>query len=243
MKPVFLPAPVAMPHPTGPDSRHAALIRATGMAAMLGALAFLTIALGLQFLRTDLHWPSATLSQYLVGPYGLLLRSMYCVLALAIMGLAVGLYVGLQRSARSAAPLLLLCVGALALSGVAIGDSWLPQIDPDFHLWFHHVCAITAFLCVTTGMVLQAWRFRLDVRWRGRFAVAMAWSLACYALLWLHALWPPAGQGWVQKALIAMIVGAMALAGGWLWRSMRATVRPAPADAKLRAVPSSESVP
>ena len=41
----------------------------------------------------------------------------------------------------------------------------------------------------------------------------------CYALLWLHALWAPAGQGWVQKLPIALIVIAMGLAGAWLWRA------------------------
>ena len=110
---------------------------------------------------------------------------------------------GLMRYAMAA---------SFALAGVAIGDSWLPQVAPDFHAWFHHTCAITAFLCVTTGMVLQAWRFRLDDRWRRRFPLAAMWSVACYALLWLHALWPPAGQGWVQKLLIALIVTAMLLA-------------------------------
>lgn len=194
-------------------------IRASGMAAMAGALAFLATALALQFIRQDLPWRSATLSQYLLGPYGLGLRTLYCVLAVAIMLLAIGLYASLRASTRSAAPLGLLCAGALALSGVAIGDSWLPAVDPDFHRWFHHACAISAFLFVTTGMVLQAWRFRLDAYWRRHFPLAISWALACYALLWLHAFWPPAGKGWVQKLLIALIVGAMALGGRWLWRA------------------------
>ncbi|WAC64243.1 DUF998 domain-containing protein [Pseudoxanthomonas sp. SL93] len=193
--------------------------RAGGALAMAGAMAFLATALALQFLRRDLDWQDATLSQYLLGPYGLGLRTLYCVLAGAIVLLAAGLYASLQASARSAAPTLLLCGGALALSGVAIGDSWLPAIDPDFHQWFHHACAISAFLLVTTGMVLQAWRFRFDAHWRRHFPLAMGWSLACYALLWIHAFWPPAGEGWVQKLLIAAIVGAMALGGHWLWRA------------------------
>lgn len=92
---------------------------------------------------------------------------------------------------------------------------------PDFHLIFHHVCAITAFLCVVSGMVVQAWRFRLDAAWRRHFPLAAAWSGACFALLWVHALWPPAGRGWVQKLLIALIVAAMLLAGTWLHQAAR----------------------
>lgn len=193
--------------------------RLAGLAAMAGAVGFLLVAGSLQLARSDLDWQQATLSQYLLGPWGLLLRTTYCVLAATIVMLAVGLYAQLSANARSAAPLLLFCIGAVALAGVAIGDSWLPQAAPEFHHWFHHTCAITAFLCVTTGMLLQAWRFRLDEAWRRHFPLAAAWSSVCYALLWVHALWPPAGQGWVQKLLIVLIVIAMWLGGRWLWRA------------------------
>lgn len=189
------------------------------LAAMAGATLFLLVAGSLQVVRDDLDWQRATLSQYLLGPWGLVLRTTYCVLAATIVVLAFGLHAQLSAKARSAAPVLLFCIGAVALAGVAIGDSWLPQVAPDFHHWFHHTCAITAFLCVTTGMVLQAWRFRLDAAWRRHFPLAATWSITCYALLWVHALWPPAGQGWVQKLLILLIVTAMLLAGSWLWRA------------------------
>lgn len=193
---------------------------------MAGAAGFLVVAGSLQLVRGDLDWQRATLSQYLLGPWGLLLRTTYCVLAATIVVLAFGLYAQLSAKARSAAPLLLFCLGAVALAGVAIGDSWLPGMAPDFHHWFHHTCAITAFLCVTTGMLLQAWRFRLDDAWRRRFPLAAAWSVTCYALLWAHALWPPAGRGWVQKLLIVLIVIAMWLAGAWLWRAAAGATTP-----------------
>ena len=208
-----------MSRPRPAADRRRASARVAALAAMIGAAGFLIVAGSLQWIRGDLDWQRATLSQYLLGPWGLLLRTTYCVLAATIVVLAVGLHAQLSARARSAAPLLLFCIGALALAGVAIGDSWLPQAAPDFRLWFHHTCAITAFLCVTTGMLLQAWRFRLDDAWRCRFPLAATWSVACYLLLWLHALWPPAAQGWVQKLLIALIVAAMWLAGAWLWRA------------------------
>lgn len=205
--------------PPYPQPMHRGAARLAARLAILGALLFLGVAGGLQLVRDDLAWRQATLSQYLLGPYGLLLRTMYCLLAIAIVALAMGLYVQLAPRARSAAPVLLLGTGALALAGVAIGDSWLPQVAPDFHRMFHPVCAITAFLCVVSGMVLQAWRFRLDAAWRHRFPLAATWSVACFVLLWVHALWPPAGHGWVQKLLVALIVSAMLLAGAWLHRA------------------------
>ncbi|UOV07287.1 DUF998 domain-containing protein [Pseudoxanthomonas sp. F37] len=206
--------------PPYPQPMHRGAARLAARLAILGALLFLGVAGGLQLVRDDLAWQQATLSQYLLGPYGLLLRTMYCLLAVAIVALAMGLYVQLAPRARSAAPVLLLSTGALALAGVAIGDSWLPQVAPDFHRMFHPVCAITAFLCVVSGMVLQAWRFRLDAAWRHRFPLAATWSVACFVLLWVHALWPPAGHGWVQKLLVALIVSAMLLAGAWLHRAI-----------------------
>lgn len=193
---------------------------------MAGATLFLLVAGSLQMVRGDLDWQRATLSQYLLGPWGLGLRTTYCVLAASIVVLAFGLRAQLSTKARSAAPVLLFCLGAAALAGVAIGDSWLPQVAPDFHHWFHHTCAITAFLCVTTGMVLQAWRFRLDAAWRRHYPLAATWSVVCYVLLWVHALWPPAGRGWVQKLLILLIVTAMLLAGSWLWRAARDAAGP-----------------
>ncbi len=206
--------------PPYPEPMHRGAARLAARLAILGALLFLGVAGGLQLVRDDLAWQQATLSQYLLGPYGLLLRTMYCLLAIAIVALAMGLYVQLAPRARSAAPALLLGTGALALAGVAIGDTWLPQVAPDFHRMFHPVCAITAFLCVVSGMVLQAWRFRLDAAWRHRFPLAATWSVACFVLLWVHALWPPAGHGWVQKLLVALIVSAMLLAGAWLHRAV-----------------------
>jgi hypothetical protein len=217
-----------MSSPTLADEsvRSIASPRVAAGVAMAGATLFLLVAGSLQLVRGDLDWQRATLSQYLLGPWGLLLRTTYCVLAASIVVLAFGLHAQLSTKARSAAPVLLFCLGAVALAGVAIGDSWLPQVAPDFHHWFHHTCAITAFLCVTTGMVLQAWRFRLDAAWRRHFPLAATWSVVCYVLLWVHALWPPAGRGWVQKLLILLIVTAMLLAGTWLWRAARDAAGP-----------------
>ncbi|MBD9477634.1 DUF998 domain-containing protein [Pseudoxanthomonas sp. PXM02] len=210
---------MSRPKYTDASAPPSASTRLAAISAIGGAVLFLLVAGALQVVRGDLDWRQATLSQYLLGPWGLLLRTAYCLLAATIVLLSVGLRAQLSAKARSAAPVLLFCIGAVALAGVAIGDSWLPQIAPDFHHWFHHTCAITAFLCVTTGMVLQAWRFRLDAAWCRHFPLAAAWSVVCYLLLWIHALWPPAGQGWVQKLLILLIVTAMLLAGTWLWRA------------------------
>lgn len=194
------------------------LPRQWGASATVAFAAFLLVAIALQFVRGDLDWQRTTLSHYLIGPYGLLLRTMYCLLGLGIIGLAAGLYGGLQRSARSAAPLLLFAVAALALATVSVGDSYLPALAPDLHRFVHATAAQTAFLCVTTAMLLQAWRFRGDARWRSRFPVSFVFAAACFLLLWLHVLWRPASGGGMQKMIILLVVWWLTLHAYWLWR-------------------------
>jgi hypothetical protein len=205
-----------------------------GGAALLCGVGFLITAMALQFLRVDLDWQRATLSRYLLGPYGLWLRVMYCVLALAIVVLAIGLYANLERRARSAAPLLLLVAGALALSTVSVGDSWLPESAPDLHRFVHGFAASSAFLLVCTGMLLQAWRFRSDTYWSRYFPLAFGWASVCFAVLWLHVLWPPASGAVVQKVLILMIVAALSASAARLW--LRGS-RKLPQSAALDASP------
>ena len=88
--------------PLHPEPLHGGAAGLAARLAILGALLFLGVAGGLQLVRDDLAWQQATLSQYLRGPYGLLLRTMYCLLAVAIVALAMGLYMQLAPRARSA---------------------------------------------------------------------------------------------------------------------------------------------
>ncbi|MGV8961308.1 MAG: hypothetical protein ACOH1V_13165 [Stenotrophomonas sp.] len=77
----------------------------TGIAAMAAVLAFAVLVFVLQCLRSDLDWTQATLSLYLHGPGGLSLRVAYCVLAAAIAGLGLAVYLDLQGRARCGFPL------------------------------------------------------------------------------------------------------------------------------------------
>jgi len=98
--------------------------------ALLALAGFVLTALWTQWARQDLDWVQATLSLYLHGPWGLALRTAYCVLAVAIMLLAWSLHAASRSPRRSTAAPLLFCVAALGLMGVAIGDSWLPGHAP-----------------------------------------------------------------------------------------------------------------
>jgi len=66
--------------------------------------------------------------------------------------------------------------------------------------------------------VLQALRFRRDARWREAARWLLPWALACFAAVWVLALWREAPRGLAQKLVIALIVGWLAAVVGLLWR-------------------------
>ena len=194
---------------------------ALALAVVLALLVFSIVAIGVQFARDDLDWMRATLSLYLHGPYGLLLRSAYCLLAVAITALGVMLYGQARGSARRGLPPSLFVVAGLGLAGVAIGDSWLPQHAPLLAPLLHGLAAQTAFLCVTVGMLLQSWCFGRDARWRGLHRLAWVWAWLAFAGLWLHVLWRGSPRGLGQKLVIAAVVGWLLLVALAAWRRSR----------------------
>lgn len=184
-------------------------------------LVFSVVAISLQFARDDLDWVRATLSLYLHGPYGGLLRSAYCLLALAISVLGWLLYRQARGRARRGLPVGLFATAGLGLAAVAIGDSWLPQYAPLFAPVLHGLAAQTAFLCVTVAMLLQAWCFGQDVRWRSVYRLAWVWAWLAFAGLWLHVLWRGSPRGLGQKLVIAAVVGWLLLVALLAWRHSR----------------------
>lgn len=192
--------------------------RQLGTVASVGIGCFVLVAVAVQFLRTDLDWRHAPLSFYLLSDYGATLQVAYFSLALALAALGAGYYGALQRQARSAAPVLLFVVAAVALCVTAIEPSNLPQRAPTLDGFVHGVAASTAFLCVTVAMLLQSWRLRGDPRWRSRFVFGFGYAALCFAALWLQVAWRDVPRGLTQKVLIALIIGWLWLAARWLQR-------------------------
>lgn len=192
--------------------------RAVAGLVMAVCMLFVLLVAVLQFARTDLDWMRSTLSLYLHGPYGLLLRTAYCVLAASIAGLAWALHVQAQGAARRGLPACLFSMAGLGLAGVAIGDSWLPLHAPLLAPLVHGLAAQTAFLCVTVAMLLQAWCFGRDLRWQGAHRWAWWWAWLAFAGLWLHVLWRDSPRGLGQKAVIAAVVLWLGAVACRMWR-------------------------
>ena len=191
--------------------------------ATAGIAWFVVAAIALHLLRPELDPVASQMSRYLVGDRGWLLQSAYVALGAAMVGLAFGLYRMLSPSARSAAPLLLSVLGAASLATTACAAMDLPGVDASLEGFVHGLSAQGAFLFTTTGLALQALRFRHDPRWRQHARWLLPWALACFAAIWVLALWRDAPRGLAQKTVIAMIVGWLAAVTALCWQHACAT--------------------
>ncbi|MCW5581876.1 MAG: DUF998 domain-containing protein [Luteimonas sp.] len=201
-----------------PDPHLQASSRVWPRLAAAGIAGFLSAALALHLLRPELDAVDSQMSLYLVGAWGPLLQAAYAALSVAMIGLAIGLYRTLSPEARSAAPLLLFVLGGLSLTTTAYAWMDLPGIDASMEGLVHGISAQGAFLFASTGIVLQALRLRRDPAWRESARWLLPWALACFAAIWVLALWREAPRGLAQKLVIALIVGWLATVTALLWR-------------------------
>lgn len=190
--------------------------RHAGSLALAGVAVFALVCLGAHVLRSDLDWIRAPLSFYLLGEYGWVVKGAYFVLGATLILLGLGYYRALTGTARSGVPMLLFVVAGISLDVTALADSRTGGGPYTVEDVVHGVAASTAFLSVTTAMLLQAWRLRDDASWRHRFATAFALAVTCFVAMWAHALWREAPRGLTQKIVIALILAWLALAAWWL---------------------------
>jgi predicted lactoylglutathione lyase len=189
-----------------------AATRALGLVALVGVATF-TVACGaVQFLRGDYNWMRVPLSFYVIGRGGRMVETSYFVLACGLVAYGIGGYRALARNARSAAPMLLFVLAAIALCVTAAEFTDVPGRPPTLHGVVHVVAANATFLCITVAMLLQSWRWRRDPYWRGRFRPALTLAAIAFAALWIHALVKPIPRGLGEKVVVALILL-------WLWRA------------------------
>lgn len=190
----------------------AVAIRRLGAVALAGVAVFAIVCGAVQFLRGDYDWMRVPLSFYVLGRFGRVVEASYFVLGCGLVALGIGWYRALDRTARSAAPMLLFVLSAVALCVTAAELTDVPGRPPTLHGVVHVIAADATFLCVTISMLLQAWRMRLDPRWRTCFRSAFVLAAIAFVALWLDALVKALPRGLGEKAVIALILL-------WLWRA------------------------
>lgn len=219
-----LPESAAVPAGASPGEA-----RRWARVALAGLAAFVLAALLLHARRDDLDWIDAQMSRYLIGAWGPLLQAAYVALSTGMVALAFGLRRALAPAARSAAPLLLFVPGGIALSTTAYAWMDLPGVDGSLEGFVHGITAQAAFLLAPSAMVVQALGLRRDPGWRAAARWLLPWALACFAAVWVLALWPGLPRGLAQKAVIALLVGWLAAAAlllaAWARRRVHAVRR------------------
>lgn len=201
--------------PTRPD------MPMEGTLALAGVLAFALTAVTTQWLRADLDPLQATLSFYLIGPYGHWLDAAYWGLALSLVMLGAGYLRVFGPVAGGGLPALLFGTGAVALALVTLFPTDTAQGPPTLHGLIHGICAGTAFLCTGVAMLRLSWCLRRVPDWRRRAPLALALSALAFAALWLDVFWHLPVRGAEQKAVIVLYLLWLGIAARWLVRGPR----------------------
>lgn len=184
--------------------RAAVILPRLALASLAG---FVGITLAVHLLRPDLDAVRNQMSLYLIGPWGHLLQSAYCLLSLGMLALVCGLHGSLQPRARSVVPVLLFGVAAVSLCITAYAWMDMPGVPVTMQGRLHGRAATTAFLAATIGINWQAHCFRHDHYWRRHLVWALPWAIGCFLSLWLLGLCPQPMIGLGQKSVIAVILG------------------------------------
>lgn len=212
------------PSLTGADDepvRVDAISSTCGVIALLGVAVFTVICLVVQFLRTDLGWITTTMSIYVLGPYGVWVQASFFAPAPGLAGLGIAWHRALHPRAQSTLILALFIAAAVALcfTGAFVTDITVQPVT--LHGKIHQWAAFATFVLVTTGMVLQSWRFRLDPRGRRHFPDAFAIAVLTIIYFWVFALFHPIPQGIGEKIVIGLVLL-------WIWRAAWWLVREVP---------------
>ena len=172
--------------------------------ALVGiAVKFLNIA-ALHFLRPDVNPVLEPMSNYGVGPYGVLLTVGDIGSGLATLALAVGLYLGIAPPARSYVGLFL-----LGLYGVAELLSAFFPIDVGGETTtagtIHNIVGNISFFCFPIAAILVSSRMGRDERWRSLRRPALALSIVVVLTVILTVTGSNLGTGFGVTQRIANV--------------------------------------
>lgn len=136
---------------------------------VIGTIGYYVAAIALlHWLRPDVNPAGRILSEYAIGPYGLLMTSTFLALSLAFLSLGMGLRRSIPVAAQSTAGIGLLFLAAFvtAVAGIFPTDVgvWKPVTPAG---WVHRIAgAGVAFPSMTIAALLVSWRLRRDAGWR-----------------------------------------------------------------------------
>jgi Protein of unknown function (DUF998) len=173
-----------------------------------------------QVAREDLDPVRVPLSAYLSGAGGWAVRGVYYGLGTSLVVFAWISFHATLRVRRSATAAAMFAIAGLALIPVAVTANFVGDSDAVAELaaLIHGIAAQTAFVCVTSAMLLQAWLWRGDPRLAVGALPHAILALLAFVGLWIHVLNRSLPRGASQKAVIALILIWQLWACVRIWR-------------------------
>jgi hypothetical protein len=175
---------------------------------MVSIAYFIFALVALHFLRPDYNPISRFVSEYAVGPYGLLMTSAFASLSLGSLALVIGLYQGVARSGRSRLGLVLLAIWGVGVLIAGIFPADLQSAPETTTGRLHERASGLAFLSLILATLLLSWRFKQDAHWSSFHRPAVILSLMILvALIGLFLLNSTRFAGLSQRIfIIALLV-------------------------------------
>jgi hypothetical protein len=146
----------------------------------------------LHILRTDYDPGYRFLSEYVVGPYGILMTSTFFALSIGSLALALGLWRSVSSKLRFLPGLLLWLTLACAVFLAGIYPTDLQESPPTRIGQIHNLMGMIAFPSATLALPLLSFPLRWERSWRSVWGVAVALSLiavTCFlTVFWLAGI-------------------------------------------------------
>lgn len=202
--------------------RNVVTIRRAAYLMAIAVLVFTGVCAAAQFWRTDLNFIRTLLSTYLRGPGGVYVRSVYYLMAAALLAFAWAVHEATLQTRRSLLASLLFAGAGLILPIVAASELFS---DTPYHALakiIHRSTTLATFLWLSFGMVLLSSRWLRDQRMKegSRFGLVLAW-LATF-VLWFQVLVSIFPNGLMEKLAIALILIWL----GWASRHLLRATQP-----------------
>jgi hypothetical protein len=149
-------------------------------AGIVGPVVFVVVLLGQDVLRSDYDPLAAATADPMIGPWGWVQQANFVMLGLLLMAFAVGLH----RGVRDAGPRVV-APAIVAVSGVGlVVAAAFPLTDDaaDVVSDIRNVNNAIFAVSVGVGLIVMAWRFARDARWRGLADYAALTGVAWFVM-------------------------------------------------------------
>jgi hypothetical protein len=173
---------------------------------IFAVIIFTGVCTAAQFWRTDLNWITIPLSTYLAGPGSAYVRSVYYVMAIALLAFALATYATTTPTLRSVLGSGLFAAAGLILPVVAITELFRGTPYQGLAHVTHKVTSLATFLWLSFGMLLVSsrWRRDPDMQQSSLPGIVLAW-MATF-VLWFQVLVSVFPNGLMEKLAIVLIL-------------------------------------